>query len=68
MVNYSKRIIIVRGADLCQHLSLIFDSKICVFVSRPIEFVNYHRENSDLQKWVVYFSWKTHIPKKHGNR
>ena len=68
MVNYSKRIIIVRGADLCQHLSLIFDSKICVFVSRPMEFVNFHRKKVTSKNGLFIFFWKIHIPKNHGNR
>ena len=44
MINYSKRIIIVRGADLSEFVSLIFVSKMCVFVSRPMKIVTFLRK------------------------
>ena len=67
---YSKRIIIVRWADLSDFFSFIFVGKMCVFVSRPMKIVTFLRKNDYLPKRVVDFSsGKRHIPKQnHGNR
>ena len=55
MVNYSKRIIIVRGADLNEFVSLIFVGKMCVFVSRPMKFLTFPLKNCETPKRVVDF-------------
>ena len=55
MVNFSKRIVIVRGADLGDLFSLIFVGKNVCFVSRPTKFFNFLRKNGDLPKRVVDF-------------
>ena len=55
MVFYSKRIIIVRWADLSDFFSLIFVGKMCVFVSRPMKIVTFHRKNDYTPKRVVDF-------------
>ena len=55
MVFYSKRIIILRSADLSDFVSLIFVGKMCVFVSRPMKFVTFLRRNGDHPKRVVDF-------------
>ena len=56
MVNDSKRIIIVGGADLSEKMSMICISKMWVFVSRPIENIHFPSEkNGDLPKRVVDF-------------
>ena len=55
VVNYSKRIIIVRGADLSEFLSLIFVGKMCVFVSRPMKIASFLRKNGETPKRVVDF-------------
>ena len=52
---YSKRIIIVRWADLSDFFSLIFVGKMCVFVSRPMKIVTFLRKNAYLPKRVVDF-------------
>ena len=52
---YSKRIIIVRSADLSDFFSLIFVCKMCVFVSRPMKIVTFLRKNDYLPKRVVDF-------------
>ena len=45
MVNFSKRIIIVREADLSEScFSLILVGKMCVFVSRPMKLVTFLRK------------------------
>ena len=54
MVNYSKRLIIVRGADLGD-FSLIFVGKMCVFVSRPMKIVTFLLKNGETPKRVVDF-------------
>ena len=41
---YSKRIIIVRWADLSDFFSLIFVGKMCVFVSRPMKNCHFSSE------------------------
>ena len=70
MVNYSSRIIIVRGADLSERFSLIFVGKMCVFVSRPMNIATFLLKNADTPKRVVDFPLERgHIPKQnHGNR
>ena len=55
MVNCSKRIIVVRGADLSEFFSLIFVGKMCVFVSRPMKIVTFLRKNDYTPKRVVDF-------------
>ena len=55
MVNYSKRIIIVRGADVSEFFPLIFDRKLCVFVSRPMKIVTFLKKNGETPKLVVDF-------------
>ena len=55
MVNCSKRIIIVRRADIGELLSLIFVGKICVFVSRPMKIVTFLQKNGAHPKRVVDF-------------
>ena len=52
---YSERIIIDEGADLSEFFSLIFVSKMCVFVSRPMKIVTFLRKNGDPAKRVVDF-------------
>ena len=52
---YSKRIIIVRWADLSDFFSLIFVSKMCVFVSRPMNIFTFLRKNDYTPKRVVDF-------------
>ena len=47
---YSKRIIIVRGADLSEFFSLIFVGKMCVFVSRPMKIVTFLKKKRDPPK------------------
>ena len=66
---YSKRIIIVRWADLSD-FSSIFVGKMCIVVSRPMKIVTFLRKKRDSSKQVVDFSsGKRHIPKQnHGNR
>ena len=62
---YSKRIIIVRWADLSDFFSLIFVGKVCVFVSRPMKIVTFLRKNDYLPKRVVDFLGKeTHSETK----
>ena len=69
MVFYSKRIIIVRSADLSDFFSLIFVGKMCVFVSRPMNIVTFLRKNADHPKRVVDFPLEKDSPKQnHGNR
>ena len=50
---YSKRIIIVRWADLSVFFSFIFVGKMCVFVSRPMKIVTILRKNDYSPKRVV---------------
>ena len=52
---YSKRIIIVRKADLSEFFPLIFVGKMCLFVSRPMKIVTFPRKNGDPAKRVVDF-------------
>ena len=52
---YSKRIIIVRWADLSDFFSFIFVGKMCVFVSRPMKIVTFLRKNDYPPKRVVDF-------------
>ena len=52
---YSKRIIIVRWADLSDFFSLIFVGIMCVFVSRPMKIVTFLRKNGETPKRVVDF-------------
>ena len=47
---YSKRIIIVRWADLSEFFSFIFVNKMFVFVSRPMKIVTFLLKNGDLPK------------------
>ena len=47
---YSKRIIIVRWADLSDFFSSIFVGKMCVFVSRPMKIVTFLRKNGETAK------------------
>ena len=71
MVNYYKRIIVVRRADLSEFcFSLIFVGKMCVFVSRPMKIVTFLLKNGDLPKRVVDFlRERDTVPKQnHGNR
>ena len=69
MVNCSERTIIVRGADLSQHLSLIFVGKMCVFVSRPTDMVTFHRKTVTTQMGCWFSMVKRYIPKRnHRNR
>ena len=59
---YSKRIIIVIGADLSEFFSSMFVGKMCIFVSRPKKIVTFLR---DPAKRVVDFLGKeTHSEKK----
>ena len=52
---YSKRIIIVRWADLSDFFSFIFVGKMCVFVFRPMKIVTFLRKNDYTPKRVVDF-------------
>ena len=53
---YSKRIIIVRWADLSEFFfSLIFVCKMCVFVSRQMKIVTFHLKNDYSQNGFVDF-------------
>ena len=54
MANNSKRIIIVRGADLSD-FPLIFVAKMCGFVSHPMKIVTFPLKNRGTPKWVVDF-------------
>ena len=54
MVNYSKRVIIVRGAHLSD-FSLIFVCKMCLFVSRPMKIDTFLLKNGETPKRVVDF-------------
>ena len=55
-LHYSKRTIIVRGADLSDFFfSLILVGKMCVFVSRPMKIATFHLKNRDLPRRVVDF-------------
>ena len=68
---YSKRKIIVRGADLGEFSSLIFVGKMCVFVSRPMKIVTFllGKTVRHPKRVVDFSSGKKHIPKQnHGNR
>ena len=51
---YSKRIIIVRWADLSDFF-VDFSGKMCVFVSRPMKIVTFLRKNDYHPKRVVDF-------------
>ena len=53
-LNYSKRITVVRGADLSD-FSLILVGEMCVFVSRPMKIVTFPLKNSETPKRVVDF-------------
>ena len=66
---YSKRIIIVRWADL-SIFSSIFVEKMCIFVSRPMKIVTFLRKKRDPAKRVVDFPLErdTFRNKNHGNR
>ena len=70
MVNYSKNIISVRGADLGD-VSSVSVRKMSVFVSRPRKIVTVHRKNGKTPKLVVDFllGREKHNPekKKNGN-
>ena len=57
MVNYSKRIIIVRAADLSDFSLIFFGIKVC-FVSRSMRIVIFLRKNGDHPKLVVDFLWE----------
>ena len=46
MVNYSVRMIIVKGADL-RFFPLIFVGKMCVLVSHSMKIVTFLRKNGD---------------------
>ena len=52
---YSKRIIIVRWADLSDFFSFIFVGKMCVCVSRPTKIITFLRKNDYTPKRVVDF-------------
>ena len=52
----SKRIIIVRWADLSDFFFVHFSSeKMCIFVTRPMKIVTFLEENGDPAKRVVDF-------------
>ena len=56
MVNFAKRMIIVRGLTLANFFfSLIFVGQMCVCVSRPMKIDTFLRKNGDSQKRVVDF-------------
>ena len=62
---YSKRIIIVRWADLSDFFSLIFVGKMCVYVSRPMNIVTFLRKTITTQNGLLIFLWKeTHSETK----
>ena len=65
LICFSKRISVVRGAELCEFVSSNFFGEMCVFVSRPVNIENCHfsSENGDLPKLVVDFPLETRIPK-----
>ena len=52
---YSKRIIIVRWADLSDFFSSIFVGKMCIFVSHPMKIVTFLLKNDYTPKRVVDF-------------
>ena len=52
---YSKRIIIVRWADLSDFFPFIFVGKMCVFVSRPMKIATFLMKNDYPPKRVVDF-------------
>ena len=65
IVNYSKRIMIGRGADLSDNLSSIFFGKNVCFVSRPIDIATFHRKTATSQNWFLIFLMKnTHSEKQ----
>ena len=68
MVNYSKRISVVRSADISEFFQLIFVCQMCVFVSPPMKIDTFPRKNSETPNWFLIFLGKTHIPNNHGNR
>ena len=62
---YSKRIIVVRWADLSDFFSLIFVNKMCVVVSRPMKIVTFLRKNDYSQNGLLIFLGKeTHSETK----
>ena len=62
---YSKRIIIVRSADICEFFSLIFVGKMCVFVPRPMKIDTFLRKNVTPQNGLFIFLKKeTHSETK----
>ena len=62
---YSKRIIIVRWADLSDFFSFIFVGKMCVFVSRPMKIVTFLRKNDYPQNGLlIFFGKETHSETK----
>ena len=62
---YSKRIIIVRWADLSDFFSLIFVCKMCVFVSRPMKIVTFLLKKITPQNGLLIFIGKeTHSETK----
>ena len=66
---YSKRIIIVRWADLSDFFSFIFVGKMCVFCFTSNENCHFSSEKRLPPKRVVDFPRERHIPKQnHGNR
>ena len=67
---FSKRIIVVRGADFSEFFfSLIFVGNMCVFVSRPMKIVTFLLKTLTTQNGLLISSGKRHIPKQnHGHR
>ena len=62
---YSKRIIIVRRADLIDFFSSIFVGKMCIFVSRPMKIDTFFGKTITTQNGLLNFLWKeTHSETK----
>ena len=57
-LNYSKRMIIDKRADLSDFFSYIFFCKMCVFVSRPMKIITFLRKNRESAKRVVDVPFK----------
>ena len=63
---YSKRIIIVRGADFSELFSLSFVGKLSVFVSHPTKIVTFLRKNGERPQngLLIFLGKETHSETK----
>ena len=69
MVNYSNKVIIVRGTDLSKK-KLIIVNKMSVFVSRPMKLVACPRKKTvrPQNELSIFFGKKTQSETKQRNR